>query len=384
MESGLSITHIAGSIEAEAAGTSYAISALAKACGNSGLEIEVLTLGPPGLTRRDGFEHHKFAIDWLNIPIIRSMQISRSMKLAFAKSSSQIVHSHGLWFMPIIYSALVKRCLPGKLVLTPHGAFSKFALSFSPWRKRLFGAVFLWKALAKVDMFHATSEQEYLDIRAYGYRQPVAVVKLGIDIPTNIPIHNKAGVRTVLYLGRIHPLKKVADLIRAWSRLESNHPAWRLRIVGPDELGETEKLKRMVASAGLKRVSIELPLYGADKLLAYANADLFVLPTGSENFAMTVAEALASAVPVICTKGAPWAGLEKQRCGWWTDIGDVPIEKALREAMALSPRVLNDMGKRGRLWMERDFSWADTATKMERSYLWLLGQGEKPDYVRVD
>jgi glycosyltransferase involved in cell wall biosynthesis len=384
VEAGLRITHIAGSIEAEAAGTSYAISKLAEAYGNKGLEVEALTLGSPGSTQKNGFEHRKFGTDWLTLPIIRLMQFSRSMRFALSKSSSQIVHSHGLWLMPNIYGAWVKRRLASKLVLTPHGMLSKFALSFSPWRKRLFGAVFQWKALAKVDMFHATSEQEYHDIRAYGYRQPVAVIPLGIDIPAHVPTRNQTQIRTALYLGRIHPLKKVADLVLAWSRLENDYPNWRLRIVGPDEVGETEKLKRQVYDAGLKRVSIELPLYGAEKLLAYSNADLFVLPTGSENFAMTVAEALASAVPVICTKGAPWAGLEVHQCGWWTDIGDAPIEKALREAMVLSPRALADMGKRGRLWMERDFSWADVAAKMERSYLWLLGKGEKPDYVRVD
>ena len=54
---------------------------------------------------------------------------------------------------------------------------------------------------------------------------------------------------------------------------------------------------------------------------AYAAADLFILPTLDDNFAMTVAEALAHGTPVISTKGAPWQDLETHGCGWWIDHG---------------------------------------------------------------
>jgi glycosyltransferase involved in cell wall biosynthesis len=297
---------------------------------------------------------------------------------------ADIIHMHGVWQMPNVYGAWVKKRRKAKLILTPHGMLSKVALGFSPWRKRLFGAAMQWNALAKVDLFHATSEREYLDIRAYGYRQPVAIIGNGIDMPDRVRGKMPLADRQLLYLGRIHPIKRIPDLVHAWSKLEQQHPEWRLRIVGPGELDEIEVLQKLIQSFGLKRVTIESPVFGAEKTTTYAGANIYVLPSGSENFAMTVAEALANAVPVICTKGAPWAGLEQHKCGWWVDVGADAIEKALREAMALSPTALHEMGLNGRAWMERDFSWSDVGLQMEQSLRWILGQGEKPTCVRVN
>src|SRR5262249_61773259 len=101
-------------------------------------------------------------------------------------------------------------------------------------------------------------------------------------------------------------------------------PEWRLRIVGPDELGHASELAALAAELKTERVSIEDSLKGDAKTAAYRSADFFVLPTLNENFAITVAEALAAGTPVIATKGAPWHGLASKGCGWWVDHGGGP------------------------------------------------------------
>src|SRR5437762_2271634 len=83
------------------------------------------------------------------------------------------------------------------------------------------------------------------------------------------------------------------------------------------------------------------------KIATYRDADLFVLPTLNENFAVTVAEALAAGTPVIATKGAPWHGLEREECGWWIDHGVEPLAATLTNAMALEPGALQAMGAKG-------------------------------------
>ncbi len=131
-------------------------------------------------------------------------------------------------------------------------------------------------------------------------------------------------------------------------------------------------------------MSIEGPIFGSDKLSAYRDADLFVLPTRIEIVAMTVAEALAAGTPVISTKGAPWSGLSIERCGWWIDHGPEPLAGAIRIAMAMPRNELASMGARGRAWMARDFSWDRIARDVLDVYGWLTYGGQTPSTVRPD
>lgn len=121
-----------------------------------------------------------------------------------------------------------------------------------------------------------------------------------------------------------------------------------------------------------------------DKWKLYRRADLFVLPTHSENFGIVVAEALASGLPVITTKGAPWAELEKHQCGWWVDIGVEPLAKALNQAINLSPEERQTMGQCGRQLIEQNYSWDKIGKEMLAVYEWILGGDNQPDCVIND
>ena len=113
---------------------------------------------------------------------------------------------------------------------------------------------------------------------------------------------------------------------------------------------------------------------------------MFVLPTLNENFGVAVAEALAHATPVIVTKGAPWSGLERHRCGWWIDFGDDALAAALAQAMSCPAGTLAEMGDRGRQWVQAEFSWNEIGAQMEQLYQWLLagaGAAERPAFVQA-
>lgn len=272
------------------------------------------------------------------------------------------------------------------LVHSPRGMLGQAALRISAWKKRPFWWLLQRSALAAADCIHATAASEYEEIRAAGLKNPVAIIPNGIDLPplvASFPRTTPQGV--VLSLGRIHPKKGLDRLVRAWARIENDFPSWRLRIVGPAELGHDEELVALARSLGLERVDVEGPIYDpAGKLTVYRNADLFVLPTLNENFAMTVAEALSAEVPVISTKGAPWAALETEGCGWWVDHGVEPLVSALRTAMSMSPEARRAMGCRGRAWMARDFGWDRIALDMLEVYRWLEAGGRLPTTVRLD
>lgn len=379
----MKIAHIVSSIESPTAGPSYSVPAMCRALAGLGGAVDLLSLGAPGERIVDGVTDRRFAASLRWLWPARKLGLSRALDRALAESRHAVWHMHGLWMMPNVYPAQHAAGRGASLLLSPRGMISGEAMRFSAGRKRLFWALLQNRAVAAVDCFHATAEDEAEAIRALGFRQPVAVVPNGIDLPP-IGAVKRLGPREVVSLGRIHPKKGLDRLVAAWARIEPEFPDWRLRIVGPDEVGHAGELAAQAAGLGLARISIEPPALGPDKWALLGGASLFVLPTLNENFAMTVAESLACATPVISTKGAPWAGLESERCGWWIDHGVEPLVAALRWALSLPRESLAEMGANGRDWMERDFAWDSVGRRMMAVYAWLRGDGTRPADVRLD
>jgi glycosyltransferase involved in cell wall biosynthesis len=335
-----------------------------------------------------GYRDCRFAWDYARIPILRGLRSSRGLSNALrdVALTADVIHNHGLWLMPNVSAGGTAASGPTPLIISPRGMLAPAALAFSRLKKQAFWALLQGPVVRGAACIHATSEQEYEEIRGFGLANPVAIIPVGIDVPRR-PAQPAAGLmaeRVVLSIGRIHPKKGLGFLLRAWSKVEPQHPGWRLRIVGPPEAGHDDELRALATALGLMRVSIEGPIYGDVKTTAYREADLFVLPTLNENFGLTVAEALAAGTPVISTKGAPWSGLEGEGCGWWIDHGVEPLAAALTLAMALPREAITAMGEKGREWMARDFSWDRIAHDMLDVYLWLARAAEPPRTIRFD
>lgn len=370
------IRQIVASVDDAAAGPSYSVTALSAALRRAGHNSAVMAVGrrapEPGL--------QVFAQDMARVPVANRLMASRALMRAVdaAAARGAVLHGHGLWLLPNILPARAARRHGVPLVVSPRGMLGAEALAFSRQRKRVVWNLGQRRALEGAACFHATADSEAEDIRRAGLAAPVAVIPNGIDIPEGDP---SPGARTILHLGRLHPKKGIDRLIAAWAQVAGRHPDWRLRIVGPSEIGCRAALERQVQELGAPRVDFDGPLYGADKLAAYRQAGLFVLPTLNENFGMVVAEALAAGVPTISTRGAPWKGLETERCGWWVEHGPDAMAAALDAALALPDAERAAMGARGRAWMARDFGWDGIAARMANVYAWSLGQGDRPDCV---
>ena len=243
--------------------------------------------------------------------------------------------------------------------------------------------MFQRSAFADAKLLFATAESELEDIRNYGLKTPIAIIPNGVNIPNIIKKNNHKKIKTVISLGRIHPKKGLDTLIKAWSRVELIFNNWQLKIVGPDEVGHQKELEILTKKLNLQRVVFEPPVYGSDKDILLSKCNLFVLPSKSENFALTVAESLAVEVPVIATKNTPWSGLDKHRCGWWVEGREDNLAEALKVALSLPEKELIDMGQRGKKWMQKDFSWELTCQKTIKSYTWLTNMSERPNFIHI-
>lgn len=170
--------------------------------------------------------------------------------------------------------------------------------------------------------------------------------------------------------------------MKAWQTVENKYETWDLNIAGPDNDGYLIEMQTLAEKLKLTRVNFLGSVYGPAKLQAYRTASLFVLPSHSENFGMTVAEALAAVTPTIVSKGAPWAGLEENNAGWWIDIGVEPLVACLEKALSLPDIDLMRMGESGHNWMIRDYSWDHIGKQMATVYRWLVEGGVAPACVR--
>lgn len=328
-----------------------------------------------------------------------------------------VIHFHGLW-SPWLHSiakkvralrrlsrsivspspsssVLVSSTRPPTLVWSPHGMLQKWALKNKFWKKLPALALYQWRDLSSADLLHATALSEVDDIRRLGFRNKVVVAPLGVRIRVVKGGCEQRDVKTLLFVSRVQRKKGLPNLIEAWGRLskvvlkdEGGHrnqrpmtDGWQVRIVGPDEDNHVSELKAQCDRLGLNYedlthhcstshstfdVVFAGPKYGEDLVSEYTNADLFVLPTHSENFGSVVVEALAHGVPVITTKEAPWEELEEFKCGWWI-VDDVDkLTEALSEAIRSGD--LREMGARGRKLVESRYTWSAVCDKMIQGY----------------
>ena len=143
-------------------------------------------------------------------------------------------------------------------------------------------------------------------------------------------------------------------------------------------------MRTLVRTHGLES-DFEFPglVVGEQKERCFAEADIFILPTYSENFGIAVAEALARGLPVITTTGAPWEDLVVHDCGWWVTPDVDGIASALSLAMSLPQSTLAAMGARGVKLVQEKYSWDRIGKIALVTSQWVVQGGDLPSYVEV-
>lgn len=373
------VIHIVPAITEEASGPSYSVVRLCESLIAQGQDVRLAVLNWAPLPSTPSFLQ-TFPLGLGPRRLGRSPALYRWLEARAETRNVDLIHNHSLWMMPNVYPGYVARRHGIPLVVSPRGTLSEWAMKSGSAVKRVFWPLMQRPALAATTCFHATARPEYEDIRRMDFRQPVAIIPNGIDIP-DLPPKVRGNLRVLLFLGRIHPIKGLDMLLPAWRAVQDRFPDWRLRIVGPDNDGYLLAMQRLASDLRLERIEFLGALFGKQKWQAYRQADLFVLPTYSENFGMSVAEALAAETPAIVSRGAPWSELEKRGAGWWTDIGIDPLVACLEDALARPAGHLAEMGLRGRDWMAAEYSWVRVGQQMADTYRWMLEGGNEPEWV---
>lgn len=299
------------------------------------------------------------------IPINKSSKLVRTML-----KGENIIHGHGVWRASNLFYLLKRKTDLSKLLCSPRGMLTEWAMSHRRFRKAPFWKYMQKPALKKVDCFHVTAESELEDIRRLGFKQPAVIIPNGVDMPELNSNFRKRN--NILFLSRLNKKKGLDLLLSAWKELYEKYPKWSLIIAGPQYENYAKYIIELSKKLDLKNIYFVGEVFGDSKEELFQSSSIFVLPSYSENFGIVVAEALSHAVPVITTSGTPWGKVTEKKCGWYIDPEVNLLKNSLEQAMRIEQNEREQMGLRGRKWMEQSYGWESIAYKMHSTYHWLL------------
>ncbi len=357
---------------------------LARAQAAAGHAVEVFTTDADGSGRldvpndrpvdRDGVAVHYFR---LGVParIYRSPAMRRA--LAERVGEFDVVHLHSVFLWPTLAGARAARQAGVSYVVSPRGMLvDELIRRRGALRKRLWIRLFDRRTLGEAAAIHLTSAAERREFERLGlalaplYVVPNGVNPSGDDEPVDAAMLARVDAATaggdyLLFLGRLDVKKRLPLLLEAVSRVDG----LRLVVAGNDETGLRSALERRAAELGLAaRVAWAGEVRGAAKSRLLAGARALALLSTSENFGNVVLESLAQARPVLVTRGVGVADLvEESGSGWIVDADPAAVAAALRELLA-NPAAADEMGRRGRSFVERDLGWEKMAERMDEVY----------------
>lgn len=217
--------------------------------------------------------------------------------------------------VPIVF------CKAPKKILSTRGMLHPGALSQKKWKKKFFLRVFKLLEYHHKVFFHATDEEERKYITNQ-FGKPAVIFTAG-NYPTFIgPVEREkkeAGSLKLVSIAILSPMKNILLVLQALGKVEETI---QYDIYGPvkDENYRDECLFQIKALP--KNVSVfihkEIEPYEVKEVLA--KADVFILPSKSENFGHAMYEALSAGLPLITSYHTPWINLENNRAGKNADV----------------------------------------------------------------
>lgn len=281
--------------------------------------------------------------------------------------SPDLVHFHGLWHLTLHHDqrACRKRKIP--YLVAPRGSLDAWSMRQKWLKKWLAMRLFQLRDLRHALALHVTAEMEMRHCRRQGCNGRYIISPNGVNLPPHLPERQvDSNRRRALFVSRMHPKKGCLELVRAWARVRPQN--WVCEMVytlnTQEERAYEEQVKAAVEANGLSDSFVFTgALDDIRKWDAYRRADLFVLPTHTENFGIVIAEAMYAGLPVLTTKNAPWEALESKGCGWWIELTPEDLAQALRSATSSDRNELERKGEMCRQHVIEQCSWPAIAER---------------------
>jgi len=359
----LKIVHFITSIDRKSGGTTTYMQLLTERISKE-VEVIIATGITPDPVKITGAK-----VRYFDLSLKKLMLFRREAGKFLDEWKPDVVHINGIWELPntIIQHCAQKRKIP--VIISPHGMLEPWILSRNSGKKNLAMALYQRRSITVATCLHATALSEFEQIRKLGFKTDMKIIENGIKTE-HIQIKKSwSKTNTILFLSRVDPKKGIENLIDALDILRKSFSEYRVIIAGEGDPAYIGSLKQRAKE---KKVIHQFKfcggIYGPGKWDLYRQADVFVLPTYSENFGIVIPEALACGTPVITTTGAPWNDLLEYQCGWWINTGPTPLAEALLDFAKKSDEELERMGRNGCELIHKKYSVEKMGEKMVDFY----------------
>nr|PMK16657.1 hypothetical protein BCU06_11740 [Vibrio breoganii] len=321
-------------------------------------------------------------ISMINCKSYTKFDISFQLFKHLSKNKSDLIHVHGLWSFNGAVALIISLICGNKIILSPHGMLDPWALKQSTFKKRLVNLIFGKRLIFNSSCIHALCKSELDSIRALGYKNPVAIIPNGIDLPHLDSSRKRTKLskrKQLVFLGRIHRKKGISELLESWNRLSNRYGQnfeWELVIAGWDDDDLADTINDF--SDSNKTIKYIGPVFGEHKQELLESSDAFVLPSYSEGLPMSILEAWSYSVPVIMTDFCNLPEGFAHNAALRIEPNVNSIVSGLERLINMASSDLRQIGLNGRSLVEKDFTWDKVASDMISVYKWSLDKDSIP------
>jgi glycosyltransferase involved in cell wall biosynthesis len=370
-------------------GPSKSVVELAQAIGNQGIEVDLITTNANGSNRlnvplQSWIKEKSYRIQYFPYWAISDYKISFSLtKWLFQHVQDyDLVHTNAIFSYTILLAYWACRRSQIPYIITPRGMLEPWALSYKARKKRLYYALLEKPALNRANAIQMLAANEAQRTKVLNLNSPFVVVPNGVHrqdfeiLPDPELFYQQfpetCGKSLILFLGRVDPKKGLDLLAKAFAHIYSQFPHTHLVVAGPDNVGFLPTARNYFAEAGcLDAVTFTGMLTGQLKYAALAAASIYVAPSYSEGFSMSVLEGMASGLPCVITTGCNFSEAAQAQAAYVVDVDAEAIINALMQCLQ-HPQQAKEMGDRARKFILENYTWDKIATKMIAIYQAIL------------
>jgi glycosyltransferase involved in cell wall biosynthesis len=360
---------------------------LAQSLGHLGVEVDLVTTNSNGETRLNvelntWIYEANYRTQYFDFWYAKDYKISISLSKWLFKNikNYDLVHTISVfsYMTTIAHWACQIHNIP--YVMNPQGMLEPWALSYKSHKKRLYYYLIEKPALDRASAIQMLSLAEAEPIEKLNIKAPLVIIPNGIhaeQFENQLDLDPESFYQTfpntrdrtlILFLARIDPKKGLDLLASAFTKVHTLFPQTHLIIAGPDNIGFLPTAQHYFSEAGcLSSVTFTGMLTGELKYAALAVANIYIAPSYSEGFSMSVLEGMAAGLPCVITIGCNFPEAATARAAYVVNIDSQEISHALIQCLK-NPKEAKIMGECARKLVFNKYTWDRIALQLIELY----------------